>query len=530
MSALRLYSATLWGVEGCLVSVEVDVAPGLPTFRIVGMPATVVREACERVRAALRNTGFPLPLGRITVNLAPADLPKPHPVFDLAIALGILGAGGHLPPGPWMDWLLLGELSLDGSLRPPRGLLSLARVARREGRAGLVVGAAGGPPWERAWMDDLPLTCLPDLRSAIAWAKSGKGPAAAVVPSMAPSGGSALAPTAAAPSGGATADAVAAGAAGWMDHIKGQAHAKRALEIAAAGGHGLLMYGPPGTGKSLLARSLTGLLPPLDPGEGREVAEVYSAAGLAPPAAGARPFRDPHHSVTRAALLGGGAVPEPGELTLAHRGVLFLDELPLFRRDAIDGLREPLEQGFVTIHRVGRTARFPARFLLVAAANPCRCGHFGDDQAGCRCTEYELRRYWATLPGPVLDRIDLFVPVGRLSFDEVAAPPENGKQAGRDAVQRVRSAREVQALRYRGEGIHSNAEMGRIHLERHALLEPGPRSVLRRAYECYRLSVRAHDRILRVARTIADLDASLAITREHILEALSYREAPLGWA
>src|SRR5690606_16576513 len=300
-------------------------------------------------------------------------------------------------------------------------------------------------------------------------------------------------------------------------------------EIAAAGGHGIFMYGPPGTGKSLLARALTGLLPPLEPGEGREVAEVYSAAGLAPPAAGARPFRDPHHSVTRAALLGGGVVPEPGELSLAHRGVLFLDELPLFRREVVDGLREPLEQGFVTLHRVGRRARFPARFMLAAAANPCRCGHFGDDAVPCRCSEYELRRYWATLPGPVLDRIDLFVPVGRLTFEEVAAvPPGDAQDGGRDLRQRVRAAREIQALRYRDEGIRCNAEMGRVHLDRHARLAPGPREVLRRAYERYHLSVRAHDRVLRVARTIADLDGSLCIEREHVLEALSYREAPPG--
>ncbi|HEX6987865.1 MAG TPA: ATP-binding protein, partial [Bacillota bacterium] len=332
---------------------EVDVAPGLPAFRIVGMPATVVREACERVRAALRNSGFLLPLSRITVNLAPADLPKPHPVFDLAIALGILGASGQLPLGPWMRWLLLGELSLDGALRPVRGLLSLAGVARREGHAGVAVGSAGGRPWEQACLGDFPLLCLPDLRSAVAWARSGVPPAEA--------GGASPEAGAASPSGSEVEPAVTVR----LDEIKGQDHAKRALEIAAAGGHGVLLYGPPGTGKSLLARSLAGLLPPLSPAEAREVAEIYSAAGRPPPAGDGRPFRDPHHSATRAALLGGGAVPEPGELSLAHRGVLFLDELPLFRRDAVDGLREPLEQGFVTINRVGRVARFPARFTLV---------------------------------------------------------------------------------------------------------------------------------------------------------------------
>ncbi|HEX6990076.1 MAG TPA: ATP-binding protein, partial [Bacillota bacterium] len=389
--------------------------------------------------------------------------------------------------------------------------------------AGVAVGSAGGRPWEQACLGDFPLLCLPDLRAAVAWARSGVPPAEAGAAS--PEVGTAS------PSGSAAEPAVTVR----LDEIKGQDHAKRALEIAAAGGHGVLLYGPPGTGKSLLARSLTGLLPPLSPAEAREVAEIYSAAGRRPPAGDARPFRDPHHSATRAALLGGGAVPEPGELSLAHRGVLFLDELPLFRRDAVDGLREPLEQGFVTINRIGRVARFPARFTLVAAANPCRCGHFGDDTVSCRCTEYELRRYWATLPGPVLDRIDLFVPVGRLSFDDVTGATPGGAAAtagpaaaGGGPELRVRNARRIQALRYRDEPIETNAEMGRVHLDRHALLEAGPREVLRRAYERYRLSVRAYDRILRVARTIADLDGSLYIAREHVLEALSYREVPLG--
>ncbi|AYC34813.1 ATP-dependent protease [Pseudomonas cavernae] len=493
MSLAIVHSRALVGVEAPAVSVEAHLANGLPALALVGLPETSVKESKDRVRSAILNCGFDFPPRRITLNLAPADLPKDGGRFDLAIALGILAASGQIPAAALSESECLGELALSGALRPVQGVLPAALAARAAGRTLIVPKANAEEASLASGLSVLAAEHLLELAAHF-------------------NGSQPLAPY--------QAQGLLRQTPPYPDlaEVQGQQAAKRALLVAASGGHNLLLSGPPGTGKTLLASRLPGLLPPLDETEALEVAAIHSVAIHAPLEAWPqRPFRQPHHSASGPALVGGGSRPQPGEITLAHQGVLFLDELPEFDRKVLEVLREPLESGHIVIARARDKVRFPARFQLVAAMNPCPCGYLHDPSGRCRCTPEQIQRYRGKLSGPLLDRIDLHLTVARESTS-LQAPAEPGQDSASVAA-RVAAARQRQ-LRRQG---CANAVLDLTGLRQHCSLRADDQGWLEQACERLNLSLRAAHRLLKVARTLADLDQQDAIGRPHLAEALQYR-------
>jgi magnesium chelatase family protein len=495
-------SSAVHGVDGLPVEVEVDLTSGLPHFGVVGLPEGAVKEGKDRVRSAVRNAGFAFPGRKVIVNLAPADLKKEGSAFDLPIALGILAASGQVPRESLRGFGVLGELSLDGRVKAVRGALPIAAAARARGLRGLLLPPANVR--EAAVVAGLDVFAVETLSDAVDFLR----------------GDRTLTPT--------TVDLSTifererGGEVDFAD-VKGQPLVKRALEVAAAGGHNVIMVGPPGSGKTMLAQRLATILPRLSLDEAIEATRVHSVLGLmrGRSLVTSRPFRAPHHTISDAGLIGGGTIPRPGEVSLAHRGVLFLDELPEFRKNVLEVLRQPLEERRITITRVAGSVTFPADIMLVAAMNPCPCGYFGDSQRTCTCPSLQVQRYRGRVSGPLLDRIDIHVEVRGVAFRELA--DQQPGESSATVRSRVESARQNQLARFAGRPLFCNAQMAARDVRRHAAPEPAAERLLEQAMHSLALSARAYSRILKVARTIADLAGAETVGAAHVAEAVQYR-------
>lgn len=492
----RSYTGIIQGIEAFLVQVEADITRGLPLFHIVGLADTAIKESKERVRSAIKNIGFTFPTRRIVINLAPAGIKKEGSIFDLAIALSILAADEKIKKESLERFLFVGELALDGSLRPLNGALLYAMLAEKEGFEGLVLPSSSGA--EASLIEKVRVYEAENLLQIIKFLNGQES----------------------LPIASSKIESEEEESLDFLD-VKGQLHAKRAIEIAAAGFHNILMIGPPGSGKSMLAKRIPSILPPPTFQEAMEITKIYSAAGLLRKNFfNKRPFRSPHHTISDAALIGGGRTPSPGEITLAHNGVLFLDEFSLFPSNLLEALRQPLEDGKITVSRVSGQVVYPANFMLVCAMNPCPCGYLGHPEQECRCTSSQIQKYLNRISGPLIDRIDIHIEVPSLKIEEMRRKEEYGSSIMRE---KVKKAWEKQNERFRNHSVRFNSRMNASLIKEFCVLDDESMEILEDAFDKLALSARSYDKILKVARTVADMEGAEQIQKEHILEAIGYR-------